>query len=125
MLKVHHFNSLTKAESKRLNSPEGGWDSEPRFSRYADITSGQAELSTILKALIEGEYHTVAVVETDNTELAYQLTNHIEDNWTENRQNGITILPGEHRSSSVGDIFEDTESGCFYIVGNIGFDQLS
>ena len=124
MKKVYHYNSLTNAEAKELNGSNGGWDSNPRFARYADITSGHADLSVVFKALLEGEYHAVAVVETDNNDIAYQLTNHIDGDWTDNKQNGITALPGSHRSTSVGDIIEDTDTGAMYVVASMGFDRV-
>ena len=124
MIKVYHYNSLTKSEEKAINGPNGGWDSTPRFARYADITSGHADLSVVFKALLEGEYHAVAVVETDERDIAFRLTNHIEDDWTENKQNGITVLPGSHRSTSVGDIMEETETGAMYVVAPMGFVKV-
>jgi len=121
MIKVWHFKKLTRAEADRLNA-SSGWDSEPRFSRYADITMGDADLSVIAKAMLEGEYKAVAVVDTNDREVAYRLTNHIEENWTSNE--GVTVYPGGHRSSSVGDIFEEVETGAMYVVANMGFKRI-
>lgn len=123
MKKVYHYNSLTKSEEKAINGPNGGWDSTPRFARYADITSGHADLSVIFKALIEGEYHAVAVVDTDERDVAFMRTNHIESDWREN--DTVTALPGEHRSTSVGDIIEDTETGAMAIVAPMGFTEVA
>jgi len=56
----------------------------------------------VLAAFPEGFTHT-AQVETDHHGNVFQLTNHIESNWTENP--GVTSLVGRHvRSSSVGDV---------------------
>ena len=121
MIKVWHYSRLTDTEVKALNGPDGGWDSTPRFSRYADITGGLADLATTVKALLEGEYHAVAVVDGDKND-AFALTNHIEASWTENA--GVTAIPGDHRSTSVGDILEDTETGAMYSVAAMGFDKI-
>jgi hypothetical protein len=127
MIKVYHYKPLTKAEADRLNGPSGGWDSEPRFARYADITAAGfgGNKNSIIKALLEGEYYAVAVVETDSKNLAFQLTNHVEDDWTANKQNGITVLPGSHRSTSNGDLMEDTETGDIFVVASFGFEKVA
>jgi len=122
MIKVWHYKKLTRAEADRLNASEGGWGSEPRFSRYADITMGDADLSVIAKAMLEGEYSAIAVVESNDRDDAYRLTNHIECDWREN--DGVVAIPGrEYRSTSVGDIFE-MEDGSMYIVANMGFKKI-
>ena len=122
MIKVYHYASLTDAEADRLNGSDGGWDSEPRFSRYADINSGNADVATYVKALIEGEYRAVAVVNGTKSD-AFRLTNHIESDWREN--DGVTFIPGnEPRSTSIGDLFEDTDTGAFYIVARVGFTKF-
>lgn len=123
MIKVYHYKKLTSGEAARLNGPDGGWDSEPRFSRYADITMGDADLSVIAKAMLEGEYACVAVVGTNDKEAAYALTNHIESDWTKN--DNVVAIPGfdGYKSTSVGDIFE-MESGAMYIVANMGFKRI-
>jgi hypothetical protein len=50
-----------------------------------------------------GDYTMVAVVEGDDENKAYELTNHLECPWWENT--GVTLI-GEpkHRSTSVGDV---------------------
>ena len=76
-IKVLHLKALTKEERDRLNGSDGGWDSEPRFTRYADITS-MAKESAIREAIELGEYEQVAEVDTHDKETAFRLTNHIE-----------------------------------------------
>lgn len=72
------------------------------------------------------QYVKVAEVETDDLDVAWQLTNHIESAWTENA--GVTPTDegfagdDRHRSSMVGDVFE--VSGKFYVVATCGFDLL-
>ena len=119
---IYHFKNLTKDESARLNGPDGSWDSEPRFSRYADITTGRGRITgQIMKALVEGEYSKVAVVEGDLDD-AYADTQHINENWKLNAN--VTALPGNHRSTSVGDILEDNRTGEMYVVASIGFTKM-
>jgi hypothetical protein len=49
-------------------------------------------------------YRIVAVVDTDDLETAYRLTNHIDRDWRENP--GVQVIPGAglYRSTSVGDM---------------------
>ncbi len=119
MLKIYHYASLTESERKRLNSSEGGWDSEPRFSRYADITH-RGKVEAVLQGLLQNEYRLVAVVDTDDLEAGFSLTNHIDYDWAIN--NEVTALPGSHRSTSVGDIIVRGDST--YIVASCGFTKL-
>ena len=59
--------TLTRAERDRLNGPGGGWDSEPKFSRYADITCGHGDhwIATTREAIFAGDYTTVGAVVVD------------------------------------------------------------
>lgn len=126
-IKVYHYGSLTQTERDELNGPNGGWDSSPRFSRYADITGGFADTATVMKALLEGEYHAVAVV-NGGKDSAFASTQHISESWMEVAKNAsihsVIVLPGDHRSTSVGDIMEDTETGELFIVASCGFEKL-
>lgn len=122
MIKVYHYKMLTDEERDRLNRSTG-WDSEPRFSRYSNITCGMADASTILSALLYGEYEPVATVRSDDRNVAFHLTNHLESNWQVN--NGVSSYPGEHRSTSVGDIMEDMKTGELFLVANYGFQKLT
>ena len=121
MIKIFHLNMLNTEERDRLNDPDsGGWDSEPRFTRYADIT-GFGSPSQILVAMANDEYSLVATVESDDLERAFYLTNHIESDWMENSD--VKPEPGfNHRSSSVGDIF--VLNGKPSIVSRFGFQEL-
>ncbi len=120
MIKIFHLNMLTKDERKRLNAPDGGWDSDPRFTRYADISSF-GNIEQALVAMSKDEYSHVATVEGDDLEDAWCLTNHIESDWTKN--DGVKPERGDHRSSSVGDIF--VVDGKPRIVARCGFEELS
>jgi len=72
----------------------------------------------------EGNYTKVANVDTDDIDIAYELTNSIDTTWYETmRMTGAGEVFGTtHRSSSVGDIFKI--GGDLYIVGRIGFVEL-
>ena len=120
MLKIYHLAGLTKAEAKRLNSSTGGWDSEPRFARHADITSF-ADPAQVAIALLEREYNLVAVVKATDPDDGFALTNHIDSDWRNNE--GVVALPGEHRSTSVGDII--VADSVTYIVDKVGFTPLT
>jgi len=122
MIQIFHFNRLTDTEAKRLNASEGGWDSEPRFTRYANITMS-AKLPDVAIALLNREYHLVAVVDSDDLEDGFRFTNHIEADWAKYPADIVTALPGEHRSTSVGDVF--TRDGATYVVAPCGFDLLT
>ena len=121
MIKVYHFNSLTREERNRLNGADGGWDSEPKFSRYADVTQGFSKrfISSVGIAIALGEYTHIANVDGDMND-AFRLTNHIESSWTEN--DGVEALKDEVRSTSVGDIME--KDGEFFVVAPVGFTKL-
>ena len=129
-IKVYHLNSLTSEERNRLNGSDGGWDSEPRFSRYANITSGFSKKFALNVgfALSAGEYHEAAVVTvparrvgvSSELEYAFEVTNHIESDWAEN--DGVEALTEKRKSSSVGDVFE--RDGSFYIVAPMGFEKI-
>jgi hypothetical protein len=64
----------------------------------------------------------VANVNTDDLEVAFECTNHIGRNWQEHESVEM-VDEGQHRSSSMGDIFE-TEDGKRYIVDFFGFKAL-
>lgn len=126
MIKVFH-NVLTEAERNRLNGPNGGWDSEPRFSRYADVTCfGNAE--SALKAWNAGDYTKVADVYTSSKENAYKLTNHIMSDWQDN--DGVIpfgdAIKGA-KSTSVGDVLAVEVPNGFelFVVASFGFESFA
>lgn len=121
---INHFKKLTREEADRLNGPNGGWDSEPRFSRYADITMS-ADVDAVIAALTEwDEYDIVADLEVEYLEDAFRASNHIESNWLENPEVTFTSSK-EARSSSVGDIFSDPDSGKYWLVMPMGFEDIT
>ena len=66
----------------------------------------------------------VATVETEEVGNVFQLTNHIDSNWTDNPQ-VIELFTPAHltRSTSVGDVYTD-ERGGRYTVDGIGLRQF-
>lgn len=123
-------NVLSKEEVARLNGPNGGWDSEARFARYADLQTF-AKPVMAEAAFRHGDHTLVASVETDGgLEDAFRLTQHglVEESWQFN--NGVTAI-GEARtrarSSMTGDIFEKIENGrsTFHVVAMVGFKLIA
>jgi len=58
-------------------------------------------------------YEMVALVETDDIDRAYRLTNHIDQNWGENP--GVWVRYGaKNRSTSMGDVIADMQNDAFY-----------
>ena len=62
----------------------------------------------------------VADVEVKSLEQVFELTNHIDSDWTKNA--GVAAVPGQHRSTSVGDVYLlDSD---FYCVSMVGLKKL-
>lgn len=125
MIKVFH-NVLTSEERDRLNGPNGGWDSEPRFSRYANVTCfGDAEHAR--PAWNAGDYTHVADVDSDNLEFAYSNTNHIHQSWQDNeRVEAVGDAKEGAKSSSVGDVLAVKRSHYWelFVVASFGFESF-
>ena len=122
-MEIYHLKPLTEEERKRLNHPEtGGWDSERKFSRHANITSF-AKLPDVAVALLKGEYELVATVLSEDLEDAFRYTNHVNVAWHKHPAACVAPMPGDHRSTSVGDIV--TRNGATYVVDRIGFKLLT
>lgn len=122
---VNHLTDLTDAEMSRLNDPiNGGWDSEPRFSRHADIRMNPS-VARVVEALTEwDEYDIVADLEVPDLNAAFHASNHINSNWLENEE--VTSCGVETaRSTSVGDILSDPDTGKFWLVMPLGFDDIT
>jgi hypothetical protein len=125
-MELYHLKGLTKEERDALNNPEtGGWGSSPRFARYADITTGFGAklLPQVAIALLKGEYELVAHVAGDDLEDAFRYTNHIETSWHKHPAACVAPLPGDHRSTSVGDVV--VRDGRTYVVAPVGFKLLT
>jgi hypothetical protein len=119
---INHI-TLTEADRARLN--DGGWDSEPKFSRYADATmNGDADAAA--KAFAEGEYNIIADLKVRDLNGAFHASNNINSSWLENEEvtSKSDDLEGA-RSTSVGDILSDPDTGKYYIVAPFGFDDIT
>ena len=68
-----------------------------------------------------GLYDEVAEVETSNLDLAYELTNHIDQSWPDNT--GVTAFRENPKSTSVGDVLAHPD-GKVYLVASMGFMQM-
>lgn len=66
-------------------------------------------------------YRHVANISVDDLEQAYYLTQHLENDWTENSL--VHTLVGRCRSSMVGDIF--IRDGSMYFVDVVGFREIA
>jgi len=65
------------------------------------------------------EFEHVADVDTDDLDVAYQQTNHIDGPWSDN--DGVHCVR-ESRSTSIADVME--RRGRFYVVAGFGFEEL-
>lgn len=66
-------------------------------------------------------YSLVATVNTNDLDEAFELTNHLDKNWSENDK--VDAVSSSVRSTMVGDLMEIDEE--FYIVLALGFKKLS
>ena len=124
-MEIYHLKRLSKDELRKLNGPNGGWDSDPKFSRYADITHGFGAklLPQVAIALLKGEYELVAHIASEDLEDAFRYTNHIETAWHKHPAACVAPMPGDHRSTSVGDVV--VRKGRTYVVAPVGFKLLT
>ena len=94
-----------------------------------DDSEGKVESHKKFAELLntEGAYSPVAFVyNVDNIEKTFELTNHIDHDWTENRKNVIALNPTVgKRSTSVGDIVLDTVKEKAFLVSGCGFRELN
>lgn len=67
-------------------------------------------------------YDHVANVDCDSVGQTFQLTNHIDFSWWENE--GVTLIK-ESRSTSVGDVVEDTETDKLWLCCGVGWQEVS
>ena len=69
------------------------------------------------------EYKAVALVESVNVEDVFRITNHIESNWTNNRE-VFAVLGDRHRSTSVGDIAVNLDTNEAFLCASCGWDRV-
>jgi len=68
------------------------------------------------------DYKKVAIVESENIDDVFRITNHIDRDWTENEE-VEWFLEGGQRSTSVGDVAEN-EAGVRFYCAPIGWELL-
>ena len=120
---VMHIRRFDAAERARLNGSNGGWDSEPRFSRYADATMfpNDAAVRAVWEA---GEYDVIADLVVADLEDAFRASNSIDQNWTLNPEVTSYSGNGKERSTSVGDLLANPDTGEYYYVAPMGFEKF-
>lgn len=62
----------------------------------------------------------VAEVDTDNLDVAYTLTNSIDEYWWDN--DGVDAIVTHTRSTSCGDVMNVGDD--WYIVASVGFEKI-
>jgi len=94
--------------------------------------SMRGKIPAINKAFFDGQYKDVANLVAENLEEVYQRTQHIKWNWVDalvdtslDEPEGNKALVKEARSTSIGDIIFDTDSGETFAVAPFGFSKLS
>lgn len=69
-------------------------------------------------------YQLVAEIEGTDLEKAFELTNSIDHYWGVNK--GLKVCGNQrYRSTSVGDVVQDTDTGTVYMVTGVGFQALN
>lgn len=104
-------------ESHRLQmSSLNGWGS-PAGEAYL-----KAEDGFIVDAYKMDMLKPVAVVIANDLEDLFTKTNHIHSNWTAN--DGVDFAVDDVRSTSVGDIVIDYDTGEAFICASFGWDDI-
>jgi hypothetical protein len=70
-----------------------------------------------------GKLTKVAHVSTDDLEVAFKQTNHIDYEWW--RNHNVYTFGSNHRSTSVGDVMYDTTTKQWWLVASQGFKKLN
>jgi len=71
----------------------------------------------------EGKLKLVAIVQAEDLEEVFEMTNHIDDDWTKNH--GVVKSWGPCRSTSVGDVVISAGTFSFWKVLPVGFKQIN
>lgn len=96
------------------------------FDMNAAMHSGKSlyfmrpEAKDVAQLAEKGIYHKVAEVKTDDLEVAFEKTNHIDKAWQENTE--VTSFTEKARSTSVGDVCIKGEE--VFVVSSIGFEKI-
>lgn len=91
------------------------------FFREIPHFGDDEEMRSFVKLNVHN-YKLVARVDTDDLDVAYKNTNHIDISWTENE--GVAVLTKDRvRSTSVGDFVRHNNKT--FIVARFGFLELT
>lgn len=117
-LRIHHLNIIaTKADHDEVNRI--GWVG--KFALHADITFGDAGKAEV--AYSEGAYKAVADFCTDSLDVVFERTQNLTaDGWIARHLGQKYVIRA--RSTSVGDIIENLDTGEFHMVAGCGFERL-
>lgn len=74
-----------------------------------------------LEALSSGHFECVARIDTDSLDEAYELTQNIDQPWTQNPKVATTFR--NIRSTSVGDLVR--KDGVYHVVESCGFKEIT
>lgn len=102
-----------------LARPETAIRDSIEMNAYHDA----ALLGRVGRAVDCGLYREVALVQSPTIDQIFPLTNHIDWDWTENE--GVLQHADRCRSTSIGDIVLDVETGSLHACVNVGWKQLS
>lgn len=125
MIKVFHLRQDVTRDT-RLAITDPMVENWPEAMKDGTLRAKETALrvSCAITAFARGCYEQVATYDGDDLSDAFERTNSIDSPWFTATKNGISAEPGRHRSTSVGDIFEDDEGGRF-VVDGVGFAPLA
>ena len=99
---IYHF------DSKRFQCFFGKWKDADTFEDIATPTLDQ--------------YRFVGVVDANDPEDVFRITNHIDSDWTTNPE--VDIAMGRCRSTSVGDIIVNLNTVESFLCASIGWEKI-
>lgn len=125
MAKVYHLsNDLSRDERLAITHPLAFGRTSLTDEERAAVER-QMQIDAVRAAWDAGKYILVAeVVGAPSLEYAYRHTNHVDTCWFEQPGLGVRPEPGNHRSTSIGDIVvNDAEEVAF--VACFGFTYIT
>lgn len=115
-IKVYHLNIDTF-----LNEARNDFIDDAARRIHTDLSMfGKSQSFT--KSWFEAHFNFVAIVDTDDMNVVFEKTNHIESSWTENEE--ISWSAKKVRSTSCGDLLQ-LQDGTFYMVAGCGFEPVN
>lgn len=115
--------ALTEAQRDELNGPNGGWDSKPEFSAYADMGMGSmGDVSAdakVREAAEFGLFQHVGNIYADDVTETFEIGNI-------GPEERIKRFEGRNMTSvSVGNVMVDSWSNEIWMCDNFGWVELS